>query len=115
METEGSFPRSQEPPTGPYPEARWIQFTFPNSISLRYILILTSHLHTGHPSGLVASGFSTKILYAFLGSRMRATWPIHLTLINNDGILQLKIKISGYQRVSLLLWTPSVGEDTVQM
>jgi hypothetical protein len=35
-------------------------------ISLRSILILSTHLRFGLPSGLVPSGFPTNILYAFL-------------------------------------------------
>jgi hypothetical protein len=55
-----SLPCSKEPPTGPYPEAH------------RSILILSTHLRPGIPSGLPSSlfpsGFPTNILYAFLFS-----------------------------------------------
>jgi hypothetical protein len=40
-------------------------------LSLKSILILSSHLRLGLPSGLYPSGFPTKILYAFL------PWPSH--------------------------------------
>jgi hypothetical protein len=36
----------------------------PNPISLRSILMLSSHLHIGLPSGLLPSGLPTKLLYA---------------------------------------------------
>ena len=41
--------------------------------SWRSILILTSHLFLGLPSGLFPSGFPTKTLYTSLFSRIRAT------------------------------------------
>jgi hypothetical protein len=37
-----------------------------------------SHLYLGLPSGLSPSGFPIKILYAFLISPMRSTWPVNL-------------------------------------
>jgi hypothetical protein len=48
---------------------------------LRSILVLFTHLLLGLPSGLVPSGFLTYILYAFLLSHIRATFPSHLTLL----------------------------------
>jgi len=44
-------------------------------ISLRSILILSSHLRLGIPNGLFPPDFSTKILYTFLILPTRATWP----------------------------------------
>jgi hypothetical protein len=47
-----------------------------------YVLILSFHLRLGLPSGLFPSGFPIKILYAFLFSPIRATWPSHLILLD---------------------------------
>ena len=54
-----------------------IQSTYPHLTSWRYILILSTHLHLGLPSGLFPSGFSTKTLYTPLSSPIRATCPAH--------------------------------------
>jgi hypothetical protein len=57
MEPEGSLPYSHRPATGPYPEpAESI------TVSLRSILMLSSHLRLGLPSGLLPSGLPTKTL-----------------------------------------------------
>jgi hypothetical protein len=46
--------------------ARSIQSIPPHPLSLRFILILSTHLHQGLPSGLFPSGSPTNILHAFL-------------------------------------------------
>jgi hypothetical protein len=68
MEPEGSFPCSQEPTTGPYPEP--YQPTPPTS-SVRSILTF-SHLYLSLPNSLFLSGIPTNTLHAFPYSRMRA-------------------------------------------
>jgi hypothetical protein len=60
--------------------ARPIQSTSPHPTSQRSILILSTHLRLGLPSGLFPSGFPTNNLYAFLFSPIHATWPTHLIL-----------------------------------
>jgi hypothetical protein len=54
------------------------QYSHP--IPLRFILILFYSLCVGLPSGLFPSDFSTKLLYAFLISAIRAICPSHLIL-----------------------------------
>jgi hypothetical protein len=76
MEHEGSLLCSQGPSTGPYPDPEQSNPSHP--ISLRSILILSTHLCYGLPSGLFPSGVPTNILHAFLFSPIRATFPAHL-------------------------------------
>jgi hypothetical protein len=52
QEPEGSSPHSQQPATGPYPEPVKSNPHSPKPISLRSILIPSSRLHLGLPSGL---------------------------------------------------------------
>ena len=50
----------------------------PHPTSCRSILILSSHLCLGLPSGLIPSGFPTKTLYTSLLYPIRAKCPAHL-------------------------------------
>jgi hypothetical protein len=47
------------------------------SISLQFILIPSSHLHLGLPSGIFPLGFHTKTLYTSLSSPMHTTCLVH--------------------------------------
>jgi hypothetical protein len=59
-----------------------IQSIYPHPTSYRSILILSTHLHLGLPSGLFPSGFPTKTLYTPLSSPICATCPAHRILLD---------------------------------
>jgi hypothetical protein len=80
VQPEGSLQLPQQPSTCTYPEPKQPSPYHAIVISTRSILILTTHLHLSLPSGLFPSGFPTNILYAFIFSPIRATWPAHLIL-----------------------------------
>jgi hypothetical protein len=63
MEAEGSLPQSQVSATCPIPEPDQSN-PCPHPTAWRSILILSSHLCLGLPSGLFPLGFPTKTLYA---------------------------------------------------
>jgi hypothetical protein len=84
--------------------ARWIQSIPPHFISLRSILILSSHLRLYLPSGFFTSSFSPRILYPFLFVPMRAacllispssTWSFWF-IWRKVQVMKLLMKIEAY-------------------
>jgi hypothetical protein len=81
------------------------QSTPSHPISLRYILILSTHLRLGLPSGLLPYGFPTNILYAFLFSPHVCYMPCpsHRWLICYKGICGHPSQPDGWWRVVSLV------------
>ena len=73
-----------------------IQSIPPHPTSWRFILILSSHLRLGLPSGLFSSNFSTQILYMPLLSPIHATCPVSLIL----NFITQRILVEEYRSLS---------------
>jgi hypothetical protein len=102
MEHEGSLPCSQDPSTGPHPEPDRPSPYHPILSYLRSILILTTHLCLGLPSGLFSSAFPTNILYSFRFSQICATRPAHLIVHSNyvwRGVQVMKLLIMQFSPI----------------
>ena len=62
--------------------ARFKPYVTTHPTAWRSILILSTHLHLGLPSGLPTSGFPTKTLYTPFSSPICATCPTYLILLD---------------------------------
>ena len=70
----------------------------------RSILILSSHLHLGLPSGLLHTGFPTETMYAPLLVHICATCPTHLSLL--DWITRVKYLVTNTEHEALRYVVP---------
>jgi len=110
MEPEGSLPLSQEPAACPYPQPARSVHT-PQPTSWRPILILSSHLRLGLPSGLFPSALHIKSLYTPLLSPIRAACPAHLIYYNGmyniNTSHKYSVKIIKYilAAINTIIWT----------
>jgi hypothetical protein len=74
--------------------ARPIQSTSLHPNSKTSVLLLSTHLRLGLPSGLFPTGFPTNNLYALLFSPIRATCSTHLILLEVEVEVTLRLTVS---------------------
>jgi hypothetical protein len=79
MESEGSLLCSQQLSTGTCPEPDKYILYHPILSKIHFNIMIAS---LGLGSGLLPYRFPTKILYTFLFSPMRATFPVHIIVLN---------------------------------
>lgn len=77
MEPEGSLPSSQDDATSPCPEPHESS-SRAKSLSLRYFLILLTHLRLRTVRGVFPLRFQTTVFYEFFISPLRAACAAHL-------------------------------------
>jgi hypothetical protein len=81
----------------PLSGARSIQSIPPHTISLRSILILSTHPRIGLPNGLFPSGFLANIVYAFLFSLfMLHAFLTHLPSLDHSNYTWRRIQVPHY-------------------
>ena len=81
MELENPLPCSQEPIGGPYHESDLSSKPPSNSnfFTIAFIITLSSTASSSYQS--FSCGFSNQILYAFLFSYTRSSYPAHLKFL----------------------------------
>jgi hypothetical protein len=84
--------------------ARSIQSILPHPISLRSILVLSSYLRLGLPSGLFPSGFPTNILYAFLFSPHACCTPFlsHFSSFDHSNYIWRRIQVMKFSSLNII-------------
>ena len=101
MEPRGSMLHSQGFFNNPYSDSNNPITQF-DIVSLRLILILSSHLSQHFPKGLFPVCLPVKILNALLPSFIQGTWPPYLNILD---LITLTMLGEWYKLWSSLLWS----------